>query len=53
MQTGITLLSLTGVITIPLFAGVVAAPEIDSSSATAAIGVICGAVLLIRNRKKK
>jgi len=35
------------------FAGLTAAPEIDGSSAGAAIALIAGAMLIIRSRKRK
>jgi hypothetical protein len=52
MRNMIALFILIGAISIPLLAGDGPAPEIDSTSAAAAIGLIGGAVLLIRNRKK-
>ena len=37
---------------VPMLAGV-RAPEIDSSTATAALGLVGGAILLIRSRRKR
>jgi MYXO-CTERM domain-containing protein len=34
------------------FAGVVSAPEIDGSSAVAAVGLLAGGLLVLRSRKK-
>jgi hypothetical protein len=36
---------------VPMLAG--KAPEIDSSTATAALGLVGGAILLIRSRRKR
>jgi hypothetical protein len=43
---------LLGALSIPLLASP-PAPEIDAGSAASAIGLVGGAVLLIRGRKKK
>lgn len=45
-------LLLTSMATFAL-AGVVSAPEIDASSAVAGIGLLSGAVLILRSRRKK
>jgi len=37
---------------VPMLAGQ-QAPEIDSSTATAAVGLVSGAILLIRSRRKR
>jgi hypothetical protein len=53
MRNTIALFLFIGAICSPLLAGDGPAPEIDSTSAAAAIGLIGGAVMLIRSRKKK
>jgi hypothetical protein len=35
------------------FAGVVVSPEIDASSGVAAIGLLCGGLLVLRSRKRR
>jgi hypothetical protein len=53
MRSFAAALILTSMMALPVLAGNLVAPEIDSYSATAAMGLIGGAVLLIRSRKKK
>jgi hypothetical protein len=53
MRKTIALMILIGAISMPLLAGDFPAPEIDGASSAAAIGLIGGAVLLIRSRWKK
>lgn len=47
-----TLILLTGTATLAL-AGFNVVPEIDANSATAAVALVSGALLLVRGRRKK
>jgi hypothetical protein len=42
-----------GLPTVSMAAGAVTAPEIDATTGVAALGLIAGAVLVIRGRRKK
>jgi hypothetical protein len=53
MRKTLAVLIWIGAISTPLLAGDFPALEIDATSAAAAIGLIGGAVLLIRSRKKR
>jgi hypothetical protein len=54
MRTAIAFIFLIVVLSVPLWAlPQPFASEIDAGSAASAIGLICGAVMLIRSRKKK
>jgi hypothetical protein len=53
MRNMLVFFTLMGALSIPLLALPPSAPEIDAASGAAAIGLIGGAILLIRSRKKK
>jgi hypothetical protein len=53
MRNMVALLILIGAMSIPVWALPPSAPEINGASATSAVGLIGGALLLIRSRKKK